>query len=121
MSKTILVVGSVLLFLVPALSANAQEQKDEETVTVTGEVLDMVCYLDHGASGPKHAKCARTCINSGLPVGIKDKSGKVYLVVGEHKPLNRELAGRAASVVTLKGKLVSRDGINLLEDAEIIK
>ena len=61
-------------------------------VSVTGEVLDMACYLDHGAHGEKHAECAKTCIESGLPVGIKSSDGKVYLVIGEHKPLNKELA-----------------------------
>jgi hypothetical protein len=121
MKRLSLVFVALFLFVNPMFFAVGQEQKDGETVTVTGEVLDMVCYLDHGASGPKHAKCARTCIQSGLPVGIKDASGKVYLVVGEHKPLNKELASRAATKVTLKGKLVSRDGMNLLEDAELVQ
>ena len=44
---------------------------DAATVTVTGEVLDMACYIDHGATGAKHAECAKTCIESGLPVGLK--------------------------------------------------
>gem|GEM_PF-6621982 len=41
----------------------------------TGEVVDMACYLDHGATGEKHAECARECIESGLPVGIKGTDG----------------------------------------------
>ena len=36
--------------------------------SVTGEVIDMACYFDDGASGPGHAECARMCIASGLPV-----------------------------------------------------
>ncbi|HTS19157.1 MAG TPA: hypothetical protein VMP11_16395 [Verrucomicrobiae bacterium] len=93
----------------------------DETVTVKGEVLDMACYLDHGAHGEKHAQCAATCISSGLPVGIKGEDGKVYLLIGEHKPLNSELAPYAAKTITVKGKLVSRDGINMIENAEIQK
>ena len=27
--------------------------------SVTGEVIDMACYFDDGASGPDHAACAR--------------------------------------------------------------
>jgi hypothetical protein len=42
-------------------------------------------------------------------------------VIGAHKPLNDELAPLAAKQVTLKGKVVTRDGINLLENAEIVK
>jgi hypothetical protein len=92
-----------------------------ETVTVTGEVLDMACYIDHGATGEKHASCAKTCIESGLPVGIKTADGKVYLVIGEHKPINKQLAQYAAKTITVKGKLVTRDGISMLANVEIVK
>jgi len=95
--------------------------KSGSQVTVTGEVLDMACYLDHGAHGEKHADCAKTCISSGLPVGIKGADGTVYLLIGEHKPANALLADYAAKTVTVKGKLVSRDGLNLLENIEIVK
>jgi hypothetical protein len=93
----------------------------DEQVTVKGEVLDMVCYLDHGAHGEKHAQCAATCIESGMPVGIKGEDGKTYLLVGEHKPLNKTLAAYAGKTITVKGKLASRDGINMIENAEIQK
>lgn len=93
----------------------------DETVTVKGEVLDMACYLDHGAHGDKHAQCAATCISSGLPVGIKGEDGKTYLLIGEHKPLNSELAQYDGKTITVKGKLASRDGINMIENAEIQK
>jgi hypothetical protein len=91
------------------------------TTTVKGEVLDMACYLDHGASGAKHAQCAQTCIESGLPVGIKGEDGKTYLLIGEHKPLNKELAAYAGKTITVKGKIVSRDGIHMVANAEIVK
>jgi len=99
----------------------AMAAPEPSAVTVTGEVLDMACYLDHGAHGEKHAGCAKTCIESGLPVGIKSNDGKVYLVIGEHKPLNKELADHAAKTITIKGKLVTRDGISMIANAEIVK
>jgi hypothetical protein len=92
-----------------------------EEVTVSGEVVDMVCYIDHNATGPKHADCARKCIQMGLPVGIKADDGKTYLLIGEHKPINSELASLAAKTITVKGKAVSRDGFNMIENAEIVK
>jgi len=92
-----------------------------ETVTVKGEVVDLVCYIDHNAAGKKHAECAKTCIESGLPVGLKSENGKTYLLVGEHKPLNKELAAYAAQTITVRGKLASRDGILMLENVEIAK
>jgi hypothetical protein len=41
--------------------------------------------------------------------------------VGDHKPLNEDAAQYAAKTVTVKGKVVSRDGINMIENAEISK
>ncbi|MBK8870369.1 MAG: hypothetical protein IPN19_04845 [Elusimicrobia bacterium] len=90
-------------------------------VSVKGEIIDMACYLDHGAMGAKHAQCAKTCITSGLPVGLKAEDGKLYLLIGEHKPINSSLADVAAKIVTVKGKLVSRDGINMIGNAEIVQ
>lgn len=108
-----------------AETQEAHEQADAakapEMVTVKGEVLDMACYLSEGAQGPDHATCAETCIESGLPVGLKDEKGKVFLLIGEHKPINAILAPYGGKVVTVKGKLVSRDGINLIENAEVVQ
>jgi len=99
----------------------ATKPGSDETVTVTGEVLDMACYIDHGARGEKHAQCAKTCIESGLPVGIISQDGKAYLITGEHKPLNNQLADYAAKTITVKGKLVERDGFRMIANAEIVK
>ncbi|HEY4245422.1 MAG TPA: hypothetical protein VGM64_01135 [Lacunisphaera sp.] len=109
---------STASFAATAADSNA---KSGGEVTVTGEVLDMACYLDHGAHGAKHADCAKKCISSGLPVGLKGTDGKTYLLIGEHMPANDELAKHAAETITVHGKLVERDGINLLENISIVK
>jgi hypothetical protein len=88
--------------------------------TVTGEVVDLMCYIDHGATGDKHSGCGTKCIKGGGPVGIVE-NGKAYLVVGEHKPINDELADSCGKTVTLKGKMAERGGIAMLENAEIVK
>lgn len=88
--------------------------------TITGEVVDLMCYADHNAMGEKHASCAAKCIKGGGPVGIVSE-GKTYLVVGDHKPMNDQLAEYAGKTVTLKGKLASNGGIPMLENAEIVK
>ena len=88
--------------------------------TVTGEIVDLMCYADHNATGDKHASCAAKCIKGGGPVGIVSE-GKTYLVVGDHKPMNDQLAEYAGKTVTLKGKLASNGGITMLENAEIVK
>ncbi|HEY2140047.1 MAG TPA: hypothetical protein VGH00_08200 [Chthoniobacterales bacterium] len=88
--------------------------------TLTGEIVDLMCYADHNATGEKHAQCAALCIKGGGPVAILS-DGKAYLVVGEHKPMNDRLAEYAGKTITLKGKLASSGGIPLLENAEIVK
>ena len=87
---------------------------------VTGEIVDMMCYVDHNAMGEKHAGCGEKCIKGGGPVGIVS-DGKAYLVVGAHKPMNDELAPLAGKTVTLKGKMASNGGVSMLENAEIVK
>src|SRR5215469_6425445 len=88
---------------------------------VTGEVVDMMCYVDHNAVGEKHGQsCGAKCIKSGGPVGIVSE-GKAYLVVGEHKPMNDQLADYCGKTITLKGKLAERGGIAILENADIVK
>jgi hypothetical protein len=109
-----------LMVIVPCVIASEEEQAGS-TGTVKGEVLDMACYTDHGASGAEHADCAKTCIKMGLPVGLKGEDGKTYLLIGDHKPLNKEFAQYAAKTITVKGKIVSRDGINMIENAEVVK
>src|SRR5438477_10687922 len=88
--------------------------------TVTGEIIDLMCYADHNSTGPKHAECAATCIKGGGPVAILS-DGIAYLVVGDHKPMNDQLAEFAGKTITLKGKLASNGGIPMLENAEIVK
>ena len=115
------------LVLSPLTVTRAHEHEGDDAKAsggskeVTGEVVDMMCYLDHNAIGEKHGtSCGVTCIKNGGPVGIVS-NGKAYLVVGEHKPMNDQLADYCGKTITLKGKLAERGGIAMLENAEIIK
>ena len=88
---------------------------------VTGEVVDMMCYVDHNAVGEKHGQsCGAKCIKSGGPVGIVS-GDKAYLVVGEHKPINDQLAEYCGKSITVKGKMAERGGIAMIENAEVVK
>ena len=114
---------AVALAASPLAFAEEHEHGKEATASkeLSGEVVDMMCYVDHNAVGEKHGQsCGAKCIKSGGPVGIVS-DGKAYLVVGEHKPMNDELADSCGKTITLKGKLAERGGIALLENAEIVK
>ena len=120
------IVAAFFASLVFSSVALAHEDHEKEKLaaesekTITGEIVDLMCYADHNSTGPKHAECAATCIKGGGPVAILS-DGKAYLVVGNHKPMNEELAEYAGKTITLKGKLATNGGIPLLENAEIVK
>jgi hypothetical protein len=103
----------------PALSLAAEEKAGGKIETIKGEVVDLMCYLDHGAKGEKHKGCATKCIESGGPVGLLTADDKLYLVIGDHAPINKELAAKAAQTVTLKGKVVERHGMKMIENAQV--
>jgi len=99
--------------------------------SVTGEVIDMACYFDHGLCGPDHAACARECIASGLPVGLKAKDGTIYVLIGKqlppsprpaamHECMNAQLAPYAAKIVTISGTILSKKGVNVIENAQLV-
>jgi hypothetical protein len=105
--------------------AIAQEHEHGGTAAaskeVTGEVVDMMCYVDHNAVGEKHGQsCGAKCIKNGGPVGIVSE-GKAYLVVGEHKPINDQLAEYCGKNITVKGKVAERGGIAMIENVEVVK
>jgi len=88
----------------PLAAAQEHEHGSDTAASkeVTGEVVDMMCYVDHNAVGEKHGQsCGAKCIRSGGPAGIVS-DGKAYLVVGEHKPMNdRERRDRKEIIVAV--------------------
>jgi len=122
LAAAILISVSVTALLMKWSERRHRPVAGAQEIFVTGEVLDMTCYIASNLSGPEHAECARVCIRRGLPAGIKTKSGKVYLLTG--KPgdsINAELADYAAKIVTIKGKESVRDGFAQLQVEEIRK
>jgi hypothetical protein len=112
---------------ITAVAIKLSERKSErlaqgQEIIVTGEVLDMTCYIASNLHGPEHAVCARECIKSGLPAGIKATDGRVYLLTGQPgESVNTRLAEYAAQIVTIKGKMTTRSGFVQLQVEEIRK
>jgi hypothetical protein len=112
------IIGLGAFLALPSMNFGADS--DAATKSITGEIVDLMCYVDHGAKGEKHKGCAEKCIKSGGPVGLLS-GDDLYLVIGDHKPMNEELAAKAAQTVTLKGKVVEKNGMKMIENAEIEK
>lgn len=84
--------------------------------TLTGEVVDVLCYLSHGKDGlgKGHASCAKKCISGGLPVALKVGDQLYLAAMADHTPANQPLVARAGEQVTVRGKLIEQDGQRLI-------
>jgi hypothetical protein len=112
-------IALLMLFLLVAGSAQDKKKKEAKDVTVTGEVIDLKCYIQGmmGGKGEDHKQCAIDCIKGGLPVGIlDDKSDKAYLVVPKAgmRGANEELLPFAAQKVKLTGTFAEKGGQKIL-------
>ncbi|HKB07881.1 MAG TPA: hypothetical protein VKF61_06365 [Candidatus Polarisedimenticolia bacterium] len=94
----------------------AAEKAAASDVTLTGEVLDLACYISHGAKGPDHAGCAAKCAEMGQPVGLAASDGKVYVLVADHADSSAftKAKSMAGKKVEIKGEVAAKDGINAL-------
>ena len=84
--------------------------------TVTGEVVDLSCYLHHPetSKGASHKKCAETCAKKGLPMGLLTEDSQVILLLEDHenpKGYATALEG-AAKTITVEGTKVNQGGMN---------
>ncbi len=109
----------VLAFSLPAAAHDGHHMPGEKAVTktITGEVVDMGCWLGHAARGEKHISCATKCVNQGMPMGLLTSNGTLYLVTLDHDnadPYNnlKSMAGKNATVT---GELLSRSGMKAIE------
>ena len=104
--------AAILLAASIGSQANAQDAAAKEA-TLTGEVLDLSCYVKSGAKGPEHKSCATGCLKNGNPIGLLASDGKVYLVVEDHKNADpyKELKNHPAEQVKLTGTLQNRNGL----------
>lgn len=100
-----------LMGLVPmalAPSASAQEE-----IKVSGEVVDLACYLSKGSKGKRHKTCAELCAKKGLPIGVLTDAGDVYLLIEDHdNPTPYETAkGFAGERAAVSGKKFTKGGV----------
>jgi hypothetical protein len=59
-------------------------------VTLTGNVVDLSCYVGSGFHGASHAACAKACLLNGNAFGIETADGNIVTVFGtgpSDKPL----------------------------------
>ncbi|HWE28877.1 MAG TPA: hypothetical protein VHB97_12790 [Polyangia bacterium] len=106
-----LMISGLALAQKPAGKTAAAAGKDK----ITGEVVDITCYANHGAKGEKHAACAQKCLAGGMPAGIV-ADGKLWVVtMNDHSSPSTKLAAWAGKTVTAEGTKVEKEGTNIFE------
>jgi len=86
------------------------------SLTVTGEVVDLWCYLEGGDHGPSHKECSTACAKAGNPIGLVDSKGNIYVTAGiqDHQPARDVLIDKMNQQVTVTGTLVKKGGTQML-------
>lgn len=101
-------------------SSAATQAPAGQRITVEGELVDTWCSVTGimFATGTAHHQCAIWCAVGGIPVSIKDKDDKTYLVlrVGDDdvSVANPKIVKIQTHQVTVDGELIERDGVRYL-------
>ncbi|HTY57839.1 MAG TPA: hypothetical protein VMF59_03440 [Bacteroidota bacterium] len=109
-----LVLFAIILAAPLFLSAAGPKPKQ---VTLTGEIIDVQCYVKSGQHGKEHLDCATTCIKGGSPVGLlEDSTGTVYVIIPQKgsRSANVALQPYIAEHVAVNGELRERGKTVLL-------
>jgi len=106
-------VAAVASLLLAATYSPLPARADGSEVTLTGEIVDLSCYLTGGKKGRAHRACAKRCADRGLPIGILTEDGTVYLLLEDHADEDpyeqaKKLAGDNAQI---KGKKFAGRGL----------
>ncbi len=108
---------TLALLVVAAGAFSADKAEAQEMASITGEVIDLTCYISGGMKGNDHRMCAQVCADAGLPLGILSADGDIYLTAGKGMPAPSAtdmLKGHAAHTVTVEGIVTERDGARLI-------
>ena len=107
---------TTLALLALASPAAAQGQR----VQVTGEIVDTWCNVSGlmFGLGTAHHQCAVWCALGGIPVSIRGKDGKLFLILrleeDEANAANPRIAKFQSHQVTVDGELIERDNVRYL-------
>ena len=85
--------------------------------TITGEIVDMGCYMARGAKGAEHKDCGMKCIANGMPMGLLTDKGVLYVLTMNHDnadPFNKAKEW-ASEKVKVTGPVSIRNGTKSLQ------
>jgi hypothetical protein len=123
----LVVLLGALVFAVGAIAETKEAAKETKSakapksMTIKGELVDMACYVSHGAMGEKHKDCATKCVAGGMPMGVLTSDNKLYLLTMNHDnpdPFNQAKEMMAAQV-EVTGNVSERNGQRIIDVTEL--
>ena len=97
-----------------AVADSAHAGKSTE---ITGELVDLGCYVGHAAKGEKHSECAEKCIAGGMPMGLVAGNGRMFVLTMDHA--NPEAYNKAKKMagkrVKVTGPVHERNGVKTMD------
>jgi len=93
-----------------AWQAHGHDHGDAKKTQITGQVVDIACFVGHKSSGEKHAKCAETCARAGNPLAIFDGKQIFLSVSMDHKNPNTKLMPFIEKKVKVTGTVMEKSG-----------
>ena len=129
MGRRILIIFSAALLAASTSGAGpaGDAGKKNKPITVSGEILDLSCYLSRGLNGPLHRDCAKQCLVAGVPMGLMTADSTLYLLTQNHgramapasfagtPDMYAQCREWAALQVEVNGATGFRNGVRVLE------
>ena len=118
MIKKVLATTAALAFFALPLAAQAMAHGNMgDSVTITGQVIDLYCNTTQGATGAAHKACAEACAKAGEPLAILTAAGDVYMPVSSKAgdPQNVRLIPFVEGKVKVTGTHRMNHGVHTIE------
>lgn len=100
-----------------AFAADAKKAAEPKSQSWTGEIVDLGCYMGHGAKGAGHMECGLKCVSNGMPMGLLMNGNKVYVLTMSHDnadPFNA-CKTMVSKNVKITGTMATKGGVQTIE------
>lgn len=109
--------AALALFALPLAAQEMKAMQASDEKTISGQVIDVNCYVAMGASGAGHKACAEGCAKAGVQLAILGTDGNVYAAISS-KPMdaqNAKLLPFAEGKVKVTGTHRFKNGLHTIE------
>jgi len=114
-----LCLSGALAYASPQMAGHAAAKAGHAAMskTVTGEIVDLSCYLGKAGKGAGHKECAAMCIANGGPMGLLTSKGTLYVLTMNHDNADafNQAKKHAGDMVKVTGPVTMRNATRALE------